>query len=100
MMGWLKYKQKCREKYGDPNRAYAKTYGDGNQIAIQFVDMGDYKGLDVWMYPHQEEHRERRGVSMEGHELKEMALAILEYLGYDVYLKEVQSSLGKANNDV
>ena len=88
-MSWIEYKQKCRKKYGDPDRAYVKTYGN-KKIAIQFIDMGDYKGLDVWMYPHQEEHRDRRGVSMEGYELKEMALAILEYLGYDVYLKELE----------
>jgi len=87
-MKHLEYKAKCREKYGDPNRAYVKTYGDGTKIAIQFIDMGDYKGLDVWMYPHQEEHRGCRGVSMAGYELKEMALALLEYLGYEVYLKE------------
>lgn len=86
-MDWIKYKQKCRKKYGDPNRAYVKTYGESANIAIQFIDMGD-RGLDVWMYPHEDKHRERRGVSMEPYELKEMALAVLEYLGYDAYLKK------------
>lgn len=85
---WIEYKEKCKKKYGNSNFVYVKRRS-ASTIDLVAVDDGEYKELDIYMYLG-DPNRKSRAITLKGYELKEFALAILEYLGYDVYLKEIE----------
>lgn len=90
-MNYHDYKQECRKRYGDPNYIYLNRYVNNTKSSILVVDAGD-RDTEIYMYPHQEEWRERRGITMAEYEVKEMALQMLAHLGYDVFLREMKDS--------
>jgi len=90
-MNYHDYKQECRKKYGDPNYIYLNRYANKTKTAILIADDGD-RDISVSMYPHQEEWRQRRAMTMAEYEVKEMALQILKHLGFDVFLRKFADS--------
>ena len=82
----LAFKDKCRKKYGDPNTTYQKVWkwADGTKSVFEVLDMGDREN-DFYLYS---KGKRQCGMTLMDHEVKEFALALLEHLEYDVYLKE------------
>jgi len=90
-MNYHDYKQECRKKYGDPNYIYLNRYANKTKTSILIADDGD-RDISVSMYPHQEEWRNRRAMTMAEYEAEEMAMQILKHLGYDVFLRKFADS--------
>lgn len=90
-MNYHDYKQECRKKYGDPNYIYLSRYSNNTKSSILMTDDGD-RDIMLYLYPDQEEWRERRAVTMSELQLEEMATQMLKHLGYDVFLRKFENS--------